>query len=210
MKWNSAIAAFAFLTLAVVPAQGATIFAVTAGNDTGTTPNMYEVAFTSGLAGEFVASVSINLAADPAGFFDFDGIGSFADATTPVFGAMSGLVAGDITPVFGNLIGGDPQHPSLLTFNFLPGTFGVGDFFRFGADTDFFVSDPTPGGAFGAAPAVFSVVLQGGASGSDPFDVVTPNFLSFARVTITPAAPEPATLVLLGLSAGAVALRRRR
>ena len=57
MKWNSAIAAFAFLTLAVMPAQGATIFAVTAGNDTSTTPDMYEVAFTSGVVGEFVASV---------------------------------------------------------------------------------------------------------------------------------------------------------
>ena len=210
MNWNSAIAAFAFLTLAVMPAQGATIFAVTAGNDTSTTPDMYEVAFTSGVAGEFVASVSINLAAAPDAFFDFDGIGSFAGATAPVFGAMSGLVAGDITPVFGNFVDGDLQHPSLLTFNFLAGSFGIGDFFRFAADTDFFVSDPTPGSAFGEAPAVFSVVLQGGASGSDSFDVVTPNFLSFARVTITPSVPEPATLVLLGLGAGAVARRRRR
>jgi hypothetical protein len=209
MNWNPAVAAFAFLTLAVVPAQGATIFAVAAGNDTHSTPDMYEIAFTSGAVGEFVASVSIDLGADPDAFFDFDAIGSFAGATSPVFGAMGGLVGGDITPVFGNFIDGDPQHPSLLTFNFLAGSFGIGDFFRFAADTDFFVSEPAPGSAFGEAPAVFSVVLQGGAAGSDAFDVVNIS-LSFARVTITPSAPEPATLVLLGLGAGAVARRRRR
>jgi hypothetical protein len=116
------------------------------------------------------------------------------------------LAPPDITFRFAGL------HPTVLTVDFAPGTFGVGDSFRFGADIDDLGSKL--GGVFGAG-ATFSVTLGSGASGTVPFHTVT-SVASTATVTDADFAPvpEPGTflLVLAGAAgwAGRVGWSRRR
>ena len=76
--------------------------------------------------------------------------------------SLSGLTTSDIAWVFSGSPDGNSDHPGVLTFNFAPYSFGSGDYFRFSADTDYYVQDnPTPGDVFGIAGATFGVDLEG-------------------------------------------------
>lgn len=196
-------------------AQAATIFADTTGTDNNEDPSFYGVSFLEGSLNSFIQSISYNLSVDPDAFFDFDGDSNFVDATAPVIDLSSlvGLTASDISFSFANPVGGDPDHPSLLTINFAPSSFGVGDSFRFAADTDFLVSAPAPGSVFGIAGVPFSVTLENGTSGSTTFAQVS-STRSEATVFIddTPTdVPEPASVLgLLAVSACGVGSTLKR
>lgn len=177
----------------VVHAQA--VVAYTAGADTFTTPGLWGVHFAGGPG--FVQSVSFDLSVDTDAFFDFDGSSGYWDAVHPVLSGLDGILWVDITFSYSAFVGGSPSHPSLLTLNFAPGSFGPGDTLRFGADTDLFVSDPAPGGVFGTAHVPFSVVMENGAAGTAPFQNVD-TLTSFACVYI----PEPASLMMLALGGG--------
>jgi hypothetical protein len=183
--------------------QGQVIRATAAGSDSFTTAGFWTVLFQSG-AGS-IQSVSFDLTADVGAFFDFDGGSSFSDATTPVLGALTGLTAADVSSAFSSPVDA-PNHPAVLTFNFAAGSFVSGDSLAFGADTDFFVADPTPGGAVGQAPAVFRVTLAGGGTLSAPFVTINSN-LSAVEIIV----PEPAAIATLASGLIALtALRSRR
>jgi PEP-CTERM motif len=185
-------------------ADAAVITADTTGADNFTTADFYGVSFDSGAG--FIQSVTYDLTVDSDAFFDFDGSTSFADAVAPVLGTLVGLSAGDISFSFTGV------HPTSLTINFAAGSFSAGDSLRFAADTDFLFSDPAPGTVFGAAGVPFSVVLEGGAAGSDVFEVARAGSIAVVQIGET-ATPEPASLALMGL--GGVGIlggwyRRRR
>jgi hypothetical protein len=197
------LAATAILALkgGTSPAMAATILVRTAGF-ADTTPDFYHVEFQGGGPGSSIASVTFTLS---SGFFDFDGETSFMDATAPVLHlpSLSGLTSADITFSFAG------DHPTSLTASFTPGSFGVGDSFRFAADADNLGSKL--GGVFGAGATV-AVTLASGLSGSAPFRTNT-SVDSLATVTIDDPGviPEPRSIVLFisGL-AGLTAWRKRR
>ena len=171
------------------------------------TPSVY----TSG--GSFIQSVSFDLRADSNSFFDFDGdVGSLNSQATPVLGTLTGLTSGDIGFIFTNLVSGIASHPATLTFTFAPGSFGPGDAFSWGADTEFFVRDvPTPGGVFGEGGAIFAAVLESGQSSSLPFFTIN-EFVSVAAISICPCpVPLPPALLLFGSGLlGVWGLQRRQ
>jgi hypothetical protein len=172
--------------------------------------NYYSVAYTSGVS--FIQSVTFDLRADVGGFFDFDGdLGSLNSQTIPVLGTLTGLAPNDVSYVFSNFVGGNSLRPATLTFNFAPGSFGPGDSFSWGADTEFFVRDnPTPGGVFGEGGAIFSALLESGQSSSLPFSRIN-EFASVASISICPCpVPLPPALLLFGSGLlGVWGLKRR-
>ncbi len=172
------------------------ITADTTGSDNVSTPDFYGVQFLSGPVSSFIQSVTWDISSDTNAFFDFDGAGSFGNATLPVVGARVGLTMADISFTLIGAVGGNSQHPNILRANFFPGSFGIGDSFRFGADTDFFVFDPAPGSVFGNGGAVFSVLLESGQSASSNFVVVNTQ-QSLATVNVNQqAVPEPSSLII--------------
>jgi hypothetical protein len=179
-------------------ADAALIMADTAGADNYTTADFYGVRNLS--AESFIQSVTFDITADADAFFDFDGSASFNNATAPVIGALAGLAAGDISFAFSNFVGGIPSNPAVVTFTFAPGSFGPGDSLRFSADTDWFVSDPAPGGAFGQGGAIFSAILESGQSGSTAFiKLITDASVAPIEISVpAPPVPVPAALWLLG------------
>lgn len=137
-------------TLALVSLAPAQVVVDAAGTDTFSTADMHGIA-NNGSAG--VASVTIDLSATAGAFWDMDGASTFGNGTEPIIGA--GNYAGTVTwsPTGG-------QDPT-LTATFSP-ALANGEFVRFGADTDFFVSDPCPGGNFATGGAVVTVVDSAG------------------------------------------------
>jgi hypothetical protein len=161
-------AALALLCWAA-PAGAQVIEGETAGEDNLADPRYYGVAFLAGgPAGSFVSSVSFDISADIDGTFDLDGSGNFGGATEPVVQASSlvGLAPGDITWSFSG------TQPNVITAHFAPGSFGVGDEFRFACETDQFVADPCPGGSFANGGALFSAQLEAGPGSSTGFAFV--------------------------------------
>jgi hypothetical protein len=202
------MALFLVLGTQPAPANAGTILADTAGADNYTTSNFYGVRNLT--AGLFIQSVTFNITADADGFFDFDGAGNFGGLTAPAIGTLVGLVAGDISFIPSNFVGGDNAHPAVLTINFAPGSFGPGDSMRFSADTDFFISDPTPGGVFGQGGAIFSAVLESGQFGSTPFIEIISD-ASVAPLSFCEPIPVPPALWLFGSGlVGLIGLRRYR
>jgi hypothetical protein len=200
--------ALAFLLNAQVYASA--ILADTTGLDNADTTDFYGVNFLAGTG--FIHSVTFDISADPDAFFDFDGNGSYNDSTAPVIGAMGGLTIADFSSLaYSNFVDGDFSHPSVLTFYFAPESFGVGDYFRFSADTDFFVSDPAPGSVFAEGGAIFSALLEDGSSGTDifrPYGSI--NSIAFVETSPSPV-PIPATFWLFGSGLiGVVGIMRKR
>lgn len=150
------------------PAGAQIIEADASGEENLTDPRYYGVSFLSaGPTGDFVESVSFDISADIDGVFDLDGVTNFGNALEPVVQVSSlvGLAPGDITWSFSG------NQPNVITANFAPGSFGVGDEFRFACETDLFVADPCPGGSFANGGALFSAKLEHGplATGSFGF-----------------------------------------
>ena len=78
---------------------------------------------------------------------------------------------------------------------------------RFSADTD-----QCPGGSgsdMASCGAVFSVIMQGGQTGSASFVTTTGN-QSKATVDLPMVVPEPGTLAIFGLGLAGLGLMRRR
>lgn len=120
------------------------------GPDTFTTPDMHGIMNGSS---DIVFSVTIDLSPAKGAFWDFDGASSFGNATEPIIGTTN--YNGTVTWTHGPAYPNDP----VLTANFSP-SLGPGQFIRFGADTDFFVSDPCPGGNFALGGALVTVDYQ--------------------------------------------------
>ncbi len=183
------------LALIASPAGAALITADTLGNDNATTNDYYGVQFVSGEGS--VRSVTFDVSGTAGAMFDFDGVGNFAAGTNPVVRVPSlvGLSPSDFSYVWNSAAG----HPSVLTIDFAPGSFTAGDSFRFGADTDFLVTDPAPGRVFGMAGVPFTVRMESGSEASAAFTQVG-STMSGAAVSV---APEPATVcfLLMGLLA---------
>ena len=151
------------LTALTVSANAAwLVCADTTGKDSYNTAEYYGVEYVSGIGGDFIKSISYDLAGTAGAFFDFDGDASYLNGTEPVLGTLNGLVPGDISWQLLNPVGGDPSHVSKLQLDFVPGAFGVGDSIRFAADTDYLVNDPTPGSFFGQASVPFTVMMYSG------------------------------------------------
>lgn len=128
--------------LAITATAPAQVVVDATGSDTFSTADMHGI---SNNGGPSVDSVTIDLSATAGAFWDMDGASSFGNSTEPVIGATN--YGGTVTwsPTGG-------QDPS-LTATFSP-ALAAGEFIRFGADTDFFVSDPCPGGNFATGGAV--------------------------------------------------------
>ena len=141
----------------------------TTGEDNLTDPRYYGVQFNSAGAYSGIASISLDISADIDAVFDLDGVSNFGGATEPVvdLGSLNGLTAGDITWSF---VG---SNPNVITASFAPGSFGVGDSFRFAAETDLFVADPCKGGNFATGGALFSVQFEDGPLVTVPFVQIT-------------------------------------
>ena len=186
------------------------IMADTAGADTAYTADYYGVRNLS--AGLFIKSVAFDITADTDAFFDFDGDASFSNASGPVLGALTGLNSGDISFSFSNFVGSDTTHPAVIKISFAPGSFGPGDAMRFSADTDWFVSDPAPGGVFGQGGAIFSAVLESGEYGSTAFIklIADASVAPLGFCKDSDPVPEPAAVLLLGFGLIGMAGARRK
>jgi len=170
----SGVTSPALVTVAPSPAnqsnQGADagmVFFDVDGPDNFSTADMYGV---SNSGTEAIASISIDISAQAGSFFDFDGSASYGNATAPVVGAIGGMALADITWSYD---AGYP-YPQTITATFSP-AMAPGAFFRFGADTDFFVSDPCPGGNFGIPPATVSATFVSGATCTEPYATISTN-----------------------------------
>jgi hypothetical protein len=146
-----------------------------------------------------VAWVSLDLSADADAFWDFDGGTTFGNATTPVIGATN--YGGTVSYNFPG-----PNGP-LLILSFTP-ALASGEFVRFGADTDFFVSDPCPGGAFANAPCVTIVGFSDGSSCTIPYALISSSVsegscgVSGPTLRIAGSCPGPVTLDVSGATPG--------
>ncbi len=190
-----------FLTISVT-ADSAVIIADATGSDSGNT-NFWGVSFGNGSG--FIKSVEFDLSPLRVGMtFDFD------SSTLPLLGApeidvLVGLQTSDINTNISEI------NPTSLIFEFSPESFSFGDSFRFTADTDYFSSPiygHNIGGVFSATSPpqsfspglLFTVIMEGGATGSANFNHINFSFdnTSKSGITVTTASaiPVPATLWL--------------
>lgn len=118
--------------------------------------SFYGISFvSSGIATDRIAQITYML---PAGTFD----GGFLGPTSLV-----GLMASDISSALG---GGN----TVLTLTFTAGSFGPGDSFRFGFDTDGLGTNPGSGADFGTNSVPVTVTFESGTTSTDNFVVVIP------------------------------------
>lgn len=194
----------------------------------GSTPfnvdDFFLVDFSDGPAGVSLTSLTMDLSPvdaflDPtndAAVYTFPGGNGTPFAVDP--GSLVGVNAGDITP------SGDTDGSQLLTLDFTPGSFTVGDSFRFGIDVDLFDAIDL----YGATPdeligTVFSFEFEDGvgseaeiaddliASSIKPSNLLSFTGTPWTRVIDVPidrhlhpdpvriGTPEPSSLMLIGL-----------
>lgn len=197
---------------------GAYVIADATGTDWYYTPqqDFWGVSFDSGSG--FIQSVTFDISSFPSTMFsdpvfDFDGFGNYNNSTGPVIGISNGLMASDITAVFSG------SDPNVLRFNFVPGSFVAGDFFRFSADTTILAAPTNSTGAyFGGGidndnnlfdGLLFSVLFNNGSTVYSNF-TETGSDQSSALIATAPV-PEPSTILLFmsGLF-GIVVLRSKK
>ncbi len=197
-------------------------------------PNdFFKVGFNAGPLDAYVESITFDLGSDPGAAFDNRDF--FLYNASPKVGLTGGLNASDISFSTVTRNDFDNRNPTrLLTINFAQGSFGFGDFFSFGVDTNGVGSDVIAaladfneltnddlttfndtGADFGRAGIKFAVKLENGKSGQSNFAVVAP-MASVAQVNIDLATdpvdvPEPGAAAGLALLAlGAAQLRKRQ
>ena len=141
------------------------VLVIAEGTDNFVDPEFHVIENNGGIG---IDAVTLDISVIPGAFWDFDGAASFANALSPVL-APSTTYGGTVTWTYGPLYPNDP----ILTANFAP-PLPPGQMIVFGADTDFFVSDPCPGSAFGAAPATMTAAFSGGTGCSAPYFTLSP------------------------------------
>ncbi len=161
------------------------------------TPGFWGIAFLPGAPDDRIASVTLHMPGP--GFFDFDGVGNYANQTASIFdaGSSSGLSPDEVSFSFTGM------HPRALAIRFAPAAFAPGDRLQFAADIDGLGSKL--GGALGAYGGTqITVTLGDGRTGaahlSTDTSVASRTTLEIASTSV----PEPATLS--SLIAGGVAL----
>lgn len=144
MKYFLTFLALLSLT-ALAPSQVVSVMAD--GADTFTTADMHSIENT---LGNPIQSVTIDLSPVAGAFWDMDGVTNFGNAPDPVIGDTNytGIVTWTYDAAY-------PQ-PLSITANFDP-CLEPCEYIRFGADTDFFKSDPCPGGNFAGGCATVTV-----------------------------------------------------
>lgn len=173
----------------------------------------------------FIKSIWIDLAAggDEDAYFDYSGF-----APTLNLGSLQGLIASDITftslagtEVLASSFNPDDGDTSRLQISFAAGSFGLGDSFEFGAETDYLADDVRDDGDdFASAGVAITLELEDGSVETVTFSEVENNH-SLAVQSIIYAAeppeavaevPEPfSVLGLLTVSVlGGVSLKRSK
>jgi len=198
--------AVVLLTTVAYTAEAATISFDATGENTLTTEGFFGVSFDSG--GGFIESLSLDVSEESQAFFDLDGRSNYQGAFQPMLYSLVGLGAGDVKITRSDSVGGNFDHPSVLTFSFLAQTFGTGDSFRFSVDTDYLADDPARGGALATTSLLLRIALEDGS-------VLTSNLSAASELqsvaTVGAPVPEPGTAVFVATGlAIAAGVRRRR
>lgn len=165
-------------------------------------PYFWGVNFAKGCDDGYISSITIDLGAggDHNAVFDLEGNYSYG----PVIGGKSGLSNSDISF-------SDSDGESSLTISFADGSFGVGDWLLFGADTDYLGDDDAKSVGWGKVG--FSVTFANGNTVGSSFSKYNKN-LSKAKVKTDDCCgtsiPTPAAAGMGLVLLGGIATRRRR
>ncbi len=194
-----------------MPVYSAVITADATGFDSDTV-DFWGVSFDSGNG--FIKSIEFDLSPlTGLGIsFDFDGVTSPGplNLIEPLIGDTVGFTSpqDDIKSVF------DTPNPTILTFNFGVGAFGLNDSFKFTADTD---GTQLLSGALGEhhAGLLFTVLMEDGSTVTDSFSIleqlsVDGSSKSGVSITTPSVVPVPATVWLFGSGLLAIAVRRKK
>lgn len=207
-------------------AEAASFVASAKGDNNKNDPDFYSFAIED--AGDtsdvFVKSVFIDLAAggDNDAYFDFSGFAPMVNSDS-----LQGIETSDIT--FTSLAGSDvlatsfnpdDGDTSLLQISFAEGSFGIGDSFQFGAETDFLAADVRDDGDdFARAGVALTLELEDGSMETVTFSEVANNnsqiiqSIVYAADTPDPVeVPEPFSifgLLTVGVLGG-VSLKRSK
>jgi hypothetical protein len=145
----------------------------------------------------FVKSIWIDLAAggDDDAYFDYSGF-----APTLSLGSLQGVTESDITftPLAGTEVLSPSFNPddgdtSLLQISFAAGSFGIGDSFQFGAETDFLTEDARDDGDdFAQAGVAITLELEDGSMETVTFSEVENNHSQIVQSIVYAAdTPDP-------------------
>lgn len=201
---KSFISALLFVSFALISHKTcqADVVVNASGANTFTTFEFFEISADELPFGLTISQIAIDLqgGTDPNDFWDSDQ----PSASGWGFRNGIGLVAGDVT--FSPAVGTPGPHGSVLTIDFLPGSFATGDSFTFDMDTDFTITD---GDEFGAFGVTVSMLLSDGSNYNTVFvnDGVANQF-SEARFVLS--VPEPAHVGFSALFLIPLMTRRRR
>jgi hypothetical protein len=173
----------------------------------------------------FIKSIWIDLAAggDDDAYFDYSGF-----APTVNLGSLQGLTESDIafTPLEGTEVLAPSFNPddgdtSVLQISFAAGSFGLGDSFQFGAETDFLTEDVRDDGDdFARAGVAITLELEDGSVETVTFSEVENNHslavqsIVYAATPPEPVAEVPEPLSVVGLftvgTLGSLTLKRSK
>ncbi len=177
-------------------AEAASFVAQTKGDNNQNDPDFFSLAIED--AGDtsdvFVKSIQIDLAAggDNDAYFDYSGFPPTLNLNT-----LQGLEAGDITftslegsEVFATSFRPEDGDTSLLEISFAEGSFGIGDSFQFGAETDFLAVDVRDDGDdFARAGVALTIELEDGSFETVTFSEVANNHSQIVQSIVYAAEP---------------------